>query len=219
MLGIRDRIKEAPWYNPDQKVTIGGLGSIGSWLTFMMGRIVNTIYVYDFDHVEENNLGGQLYGKHHISLDKSVATINSSKLYNPKTKIIPRGKFEEGSGVTPITFAGFDNMLARKHMFESWKSMENKELYVDGRLTAEQFWVYAITPDRIERYEKDYLPDDSEIPELPCSFKSTTHISAMIASVMTVMFTNYTNNKKFEENISELPFETKYIAPINLFES
>jgi hypothetical protein len=219
MLGIRDRVKEAPWYNPNQRVTIGGVGSIGSWLSFMIGRIINTIYIYDFDKVEEHNLTGQLFGNAHIGLSKEEAVSNISKIYNPSTDIIFRGKFEENSGVTPITFACFDNMLARKHMFESWKSLDSKELYIDGRLTAEQFWVYAVTPDRIEKYENDFLPDDSEIPDLPCSFKSTTHISAMIASAMTVAFTNYTYNKKYGENILSLPFESKYIAPLNLYET
>ena len=218
MSGSRDRVKEAPWFNPDNQVTIGGLGSIGSWLTFMLGRIINTIYVYDFDIIEEHNMTGQLYGQSHIGQAKADASIILAQEYNPDTTIFSRGKFEEGSPVTPICFACFDNMLARKHMFESWKNRQDRELFVDGRLTAEELWVYNVIPGREDKYEKDYMPTDDQVEELPCSFKSTTHISSMIASLMTVSYTNYISNKKIED-IAELSFETKYIAPINLLKT
>lgn len=214
--GSRDRIKEAPWYQPDQTVTVGGLGSIGSWLVFMLGRIINTIYVYDFDTVEEHNLTGQLFSKGNIGNSKAMATSSVAMEFNPNTSIIGRGKFEEGSAVTDICFAGFDNMKARRDMFDSWKKRESRELFVDGRLTAEQLWVYAVTPDREDEYEKNYLPTDDQVEELPCSFKSTTHISSMIASIMVIMFTNY---RDYKEDLREMPFETKFIAPLMLFET
>ena len=217
-LGLRDRVKEAPWFNPDQSVTIGGLGSIGSWLTLFMGRIINTIYVYDFDKVEEHNLTGQLYGMSHIEMKKDEAVSNVAKIYNPNTTIISRGKFEKGSGVTPICFSGFDNMLARQHMFDSWRSKEDREIFIDGRLTAEQLWVYTVTKENEDLFAKEYMPTDDQVEELPCSFKSTTHISSMIASIMTIAFTSYSLNKKIGEDISNINFETRYIAPLNLFE-
>lgn len=217
-MGSRDKVKEAPWFEPNQSVTVGGLGSIGSWLTFFMGRIVNNIYVYDFDSVEEHNLTGQLYGSNDIGLTKYEAVTNIAKTHNPNTKIISRGKFNEGSGVTPICFSGFDNMLARKHMFDSWKSIKHREIFIDARITAEQLWVYAVTKATEERFDKDYMPTDDQVEELPCSFKSTTHISSMVASLMTVAFTNYTLNKKLGDDIANINFETKYIAPLNLFE-
>lgn len=209
--GSRDRFKEAPWYNPDQAVAIGGLGSIGSWLTLFMGRLVNKIYVYDFDTIEEHNLSGQLYGKDDIGNYKQDATKNVASIYNPNTNIIKRGKFEEGSGVTKVSFACFDSMKARRDMFESWRKIDDRELFIDGRLTAEELWVYAVTPDTEEKYDNEYLLSDDEIDELPCSFKSTTHISAMLASYMTTVFTNHSHNKIIED-VREMPFEITYRA-------
>lgn len=218
MSQYRERFKDAFWYDPQVKVTIGGLGSIGSWLTIFIGRLVDNIYVYDFDRVENINLAGQAYGESHVSMYKAEAIKDMNENdYNPTTTIHIRGKFEEGSAVTPICFSGFDNMLARKHMFESWKSRDDKEIFIDARLTAEEYWVYAVTPDKINRYQ-ELLKDDSEIEELPCSFKTTTHISSMVASTMTVMFTNYLSNKK-SEDIRNLPFQTIYRAPLNIYES
>jgi len=217
LVGSRDRFKEAPWFNPEQVVTVGGLGSIGSWLTFFLGRIVDKIYVYDFDVIETHNMSGQLYGQHHLNMEKSEATKSIASGFNPNTTIVERGKFEEGNGVNPICFSCFDNMEARKNMFESWLQLDKKELFVDGRLTAEQLWVYAVTPDREDDY-RDYLFDDDEIEELPCSFKSTTHISSMIASHMTVMFTNYLHNKQID-NIRDLPLEVSYTASMTMQEN
>jgi hypothetical protein len=217
IVGSKDRFKEAVWFNPDQVITVGGLGSIGSWLTLFMGRLVNKAYVYDFDRVEESNLGGQLYSVTDIGKYKHNAIINHCSHHSPDAEVISRGKFEEGSGVTPICFSGFDNMLARKHMFESWKQLEDRELFVDGRLTAEELWVYAVIKGREAKYEK-FLFSDDEVEELPCSFKSTTHISSMIASLMVVAFTNYCSNKIHKDS-AEVTFETIYRAPLNMFEA
>jgi len=213
---IRDRVKEAPWYNPDQRITIGGLGSIGSWLCLLMGRLVNTIYVYEFDEIEAHNLTGQHFSFNEIGRTKTGACQEQATQYNPNTEIIGRGKFEEGSGVTPICFSCFDSMKARKDMFESWKKLDDREIFIDGRLTAEQLWVYAVTPGREEQYEK-YLFSDDEVDELPCSFKSTSHISAMIASYMVTCFTNYCSNKKMDD-MADLPFEISFTAPLFMFE-
>ena len=215
--GTRDRFKEAPWYDPEQTVTVGGLGSIGSWLTFMLGRLVNKIYVYDFDVIEAHNLSGQLYGESHVGDSKSASIISISSDFNPNTVIAERGEFTKDSGVTPISFSCFDNMEARRYMFENWKDLDNPELFVDGRLTAEQLWVYAVTPDKIDDFE-EYMFTDDEMEDLPCSFKSTTHISSMIASYMTVMFTNYLHNKQIED-IRELPLETTFTAPMTMQET
>lgn len=213
----RDRFKEAPWFNPKMKVTVGGLGSIGSWLTLMLGRLINDIYVYDFDRVEENNLGGQFYGQGNIGEEKEQATKKIAGSLNPNVAIHRRGKFEEGSPVTDICFACFDNMEARRHMFDSWATREGT-LFIDGRLTAEQFWVYTVTPDRIEEYVEGYLLEDEDFDDLPCSYKSTTHVSAMLASSMTVAFTNYLHNQ-IVEDIRDLPFETSFIATMNMYKT
>lgn len=216
--GVRDRFKQAMWFNPEVEVTIGGLGSIGSWLTIMMGRLVDTIYTYDFDLIEEHNLSGQLYGSKQIGKPKQKATEDINSSFNPNTKIIGRGTFKKGSGVTPITFACFDSMAARKLMFDSWMALgDQRNLYVDGRLTAEQFWAYAVVPGKEKEYLENYMFNDDEVDDLPCSFKSTTHISAMLASSMTVMFTNYLANNKITD-IANFPFEVKYIAPLTRYE-
>ena len=57
-----DRFKDAPWFpERDEVVMIGGAGGIGSWLTFLLVRAGFKPTVYDFDVIEEHNIGGQLF--------------------------------------------------------------------------------------------------------------------------------------------------------------
>ena len=43
---------------------------------------------------------------------------------------------------------------------------------------------------------KKTLFEDSEVPDLPCTMKQTSHIAAMIATHITSLFLNYITNKK-----------------------
>ena len=53
-----DRFKDAPWFpQRDELVMIGGAGGIGSWLSFFLVRAGFKPTVYDFDVIEEHNLG------------------------------------------------------------------------------------------------------------------------------------------------------------------
>ena len=52
------RFKDAPWFPvASEPVLIGGAGGIGSWLTFFLAKIGFSPIVYDFDTIEEHNLG------------------------------------------------------------------------------------------------------------------------------------------------------------------
>ena len=120
----------------------------------------------------------------------------------------------------PIMISCFDNMEARKQMFAAWKEdvstcrEENKHKYIfiDGRLNAEQYQVFVVTPDRIEDYEK-YLFDDSEIPDDgACSYRQTSHFAAMIAARMTQCLTNFFANQVAPDTY-ELPFLIEEAGP------
>lgn len=213
---FRSRFSDATWYDPAQQVCIGGLGSIGSWLTFYMGRIINNIITYEMDLLESHNLSGQLYGKHQVGKTKFEALKSTMSLFCPECTIQNYGEYRVGGATLPITFVGYDSMSARKNMFEAWKKLDNREIFIDGRITAEDFWVYVVVPGREEEYEK-YLFDDSEVDDLPCSFKSTSHISSMLASFMVTMFTNYVSNRQHDGvEIYSLPFETVFNAPLSM---
>ena len=120
-------------------------------------------------------------------------------------------------------FSAFDNMKARKDMFEAWKAYleewksdggSDTPVFIDGRLTMEQLQIFCVTPDKISEYEA-HLFDDSEVPDAPCTLKQTSHSAAMIASHMVAFFTNHIANNNIGETDRALPFMWEYFIPIN----
>jgi len=222
----KSRFRDADWFSKIEESTIpivvGGAGGIGSWLTMLLTRVIpktTPLFLYDFDYVEEVNMAGQLFKRQHIGLSKIQAVTNIVVDFNNYKNIQQMMvEFDEQSLISPIAFAAFDNMKARKVMFESWKKEikghEDNAIFIDGRLLAEQFQVFYVTPDRIDKYEK-HLFDDTEVEDQNCSYKQTSHFAAAIAAKMVQGFTNW-----FIQDICELPFKYEefgslFLATIN----
>jgi len=216
-----NRFKDAPWFpENDEHCMVGGAGGIGSWLTFFLVRAGFKPVVYDFDIIEEHNLGGQLFRKNDIGRKKVEALndiINSYCDYQINS-------FSERITIDSPThhfcFSAFDNMKARKDFFNVWKqSIPNcpvKPIFIDGRLTMEQLQIFSVTPDTMDEYEKEHLFDDSEVEDEPCTMRQTSHTAAMIASHMTSIFTNHITNIYERMTVRDVPFYYEFFTPVNL---
>lgn len=210
------RFKDCPWHQDKfPNVSIGGVGGIGSWLAFFLGRIGANMDLYDFDTIDYTNMGGQLYPVQGIGRPKTKVIKEEIRRFSGTVGIREMGRLSEKSSVHSICFAAFDSITARRQMFEAWKRsnehvrLTRPQLFVDGRMTVESFQMYIVTPDRLKEYEET-LFDDSSIPEPACSLKATSHIGAMIGSVMTQAFTNYMTNYLTGMDMRDLPFEKRY---------
>lgn len=218
----KSRFRDASWFekidNFQLPIIIGGAGGIGSWLTLFLARMLPSsgyIFLYDFDNVEEVNMAGQLFAKEHINRPKVDAIKDIVERFTDYTKLSCQNeKYVKDSLKSPVMFSAFDNMEARKVMFENWKTeaklAPEQAIFIDGRLLAEQLQVFYVTPDRIEEYEK-YLFDDSEVEDVNCSYKQTTHFAAAIAAKMVQGFTNW-----LVKDESEIPFGYEEIGSIFL---
>jgi hypothetical protein len=208
------RFGDAPWANKSQKIVVGGAGGIGSWTCLALARAGHQLFVYDMDTVDQNNIGGQLYGPKHIGKKKTEALDEMIKLL-ADVRINQFDKFTEDSFASPITVSAFDNMAARQAMFKVWKEQPDKKVFIDGRCTAEYFEVFCVQSDEdIELYEKEYLFDDGEANELPCSFKASTHNSMGIA----YQLTGALNNVLSEIPIRPVHFRTRSNIALFLYE-
>jgi molybdopterin/thiamine biosynthesis adenylyltransferase len=220
MIDIRNRFKDAPWFpTHDIYCVVGGAGGIGSWLTFLLSRVGYKAIVFDFDIVEAHNIGGQLYGKSHIGKHKVVALKEIIEDFCDIDLEIHNEAYTPGSMTGSYVFSAFDNMKARRDMFERWlllNSSNPNAIFIDGRLTMEQLQVFCVTPDQAEMYREDHLFDDSEVADAPCTLKQTSHSAAMIASEMTAFFTNHITNVKEENKVRSTPFFQEYFIPLNL---
>lgn len=226
------RFSSAIWYDKIQEktITLAGLGGIGSYVAFLLGRMQpEQLIVYDDDIVEAANMSGQLYDSTSIGRSKvsSITSLLASfASFYDVTSFAER--FTQESEATDIMICGFDNMRARRTFFEKWVDRvmhkpeeERKEcLFIDGRLAAEGFQVLCITGDdnfSQQRYAKDYLFSDAEADETICSYKQTTFMANMIGSVMVNLFVNFCANECNPLIPRDLPFYTEYTAETMYF--
>lgn len=221
------RFSSAIWFNKigEQAVTLAGLGGIGSYTAFLLGRLkVDRLIVWDDDTVDNTNLSGQLFSTLDVGRSKagSVARILSDFAQYHRT-VAMNQRYTEESSSTNIMICGFDNMAARKAFYNRWKfhvmslSKEEREkcLFIDGRLAAEEFQVFCIKGSDtylMQKYENEWLFDDTEAEETLCSYKQTSFCANMIASVMVNLFVNFIANQCKPLIERELPFYTNYDA-------
>lgn len=231
------RFKDAPWLvDENLPIIVGGAGGISSWLVLFLSRInidnLLKLYVYDFDKIDEVNLAGQFYKTNQINQYKVDAVKNLALEFCDSEIHAMKEKYDAKSIQTTIMFAGFDNMEARKVMFEKWCNeceevgkavlsgllppFKYKPIFIDGRLLSEQLQILCVTPENRYKYEKEYLFLDSEVPDVSCTFKQTSHIAAMIGSLMVSFFLNHITNCKENNSARYVPFNYEYFLPLNL---
>jgi molybdopterin/thiamine biosynthesis adenylyltransferase len=217
-----DRFKGAPWFQEDVRpaVLIGGAGGIGSWLTLLLNRAGFETHVFDFDSLEAVNMAGQCFM--HKSIGKSkVEALGDVVREICQEEIIPYNEEVTADTMTnDIVFSAFDNMKARSIMFHKWKeeNRNNKQaIFIDGRLTMEQLTIFCIKGGNqveIEEYISKHLFDDSEVEEMDCTLKQTSHGAAMIAAHMVAKFTNWYAGILGKDTSRDYPFFWEYIIPI-----
>jgi molybdopterin/thiamine biosynthesis adenylyltransferase len=210
------RFSELMWYGPTHDIIVGGVGGIGSWLTMLLGRAGYNLYLYDDDVIDETNMAGQLYKFTDIGREKATAVKEAVYDYSENAKVEICGRYEMDSEYCPIMFSCFDNMEARRFMFENWAAADGKSVFIDGRMLAESFQIYAVTPGNEDRY-RETLFDDSDVEEQPCSAKATSHTGATIAGMMMSILTNHLSNVKLDMDIREVPFKTTFEIPLLTF--
>ena len=230
----KTRFSDATWAKTNHLITIGGVGGIGSWLALDLARGgQHELFLYDDDTVEATNLAGQFYGMYDIdnskvnSIRRNINTFcdspghNGNKPTSPTTTVYNE-KYTEDSPTTPVMFSCFDNMKARKIMFENWLKDPDKEIFIDGRMIMEMGEIYTVinTAESIAKY-RETLFDDDDVPPLACSSKATTHNGAIIAGYMISILNNYTANKIMNIDMRSVPSRLDYdlmTFSFNIFE-
>lgn len=227
------RFSGASWfkYFENKNIILAGLGGIGSYVAYLLSKFKPAyLILYDPDKVEFVNLSGQLYSSKDVGNYKSAAICSKIEAYSGYSRYIEcREKFNSTTTPGDIMICGFDNMGARKIFFKSWcqhlKDLDDeakkKCLFIDGRLAAEEFQIFAITGDNdyaINEYKDKYLFSDDEADATVCSYKQTAFCACMIASYMVNLLANFAALMS-GDNFRTLPFKTSYDATIMLFKT
>ena len=221
------RFSSAIWFSKigEQTVTLAGLGGIGSYVAFLLGRLkVSRLVIYDDDIVDETNLSGQLFASQDVGNAKTSGMCRILREFSQYHSVMSRQeRYGTSSPTTDIMICGFDNMMARQTFYSKWKlhvmglSEEDRAkcLFIDGRLAAEEFQVFCIKGSDtylMQKYENEWLFDDNEAEATLCSYKQTSFCANMIASVMVNLFVNFIANQCEPLIERELPFYTNYDA-------
>lgn len=230
------RFSGAVWFEKvqEKRVTLAGLGGIGSYVAFLLSRLKpDEIIMYDYDIVEEANMSGQLYNRGDIGESKVTAITDMMHNYSDFFRITAlTERFTVFSDATDIMICGFDNMEARRVFYTKWSNRvealpeEDRKhcLFIDGRLAAEEFQVLCIRGDdtyNMSRYSREWLFSDSQADSTQCSYKQTTFMANMIGSIIVNLFVNFCANDIEGENAPaierDLPFLTTYDASMMMF--
>lgn len=223
MEDLNKRFRGLEWFDSKStpnKITIGGQGGIGSWLTLMLSKICTKktmILCYDDDVIEEHNIGGQLFSKKSIGSNKAIEMMRMVSNYGIAHVSPMPCRITEKTAATPVMFACFDNIESREMMFEKWLKLKAKnKLFVDGRLLAETYEIFFVTIERADEYRK-HLFKKGELEAVPCTTKQTSHFAAAIAADMIKGYTNWLaiiEEKDPEDSIRQLPFRIKEIGEL-----
>lgn len=229
------RFSSAIWHKKiqEQEIVLAGIGGIGSYVLFLLSRMKpRQIYAYDPDTVEYVNLAGQLYSKNDVGIAKVNSVTRMVHIYSDYYGVSSyMERFTETSPTKNIMICGFDNMAARKLFYSRWKAHVNSKvseeekakcLFIDGRLNAEEFQVLCVTgnnPYAMQKYESDWLFDDSQVEEAVCSYKQTTYMANMIGSVMVNLFTNFCANMCNPLIERDIPFISRYDGATMFFKT
>lgn len=224
--GINARFSEATWIH-NYLVTIGGVGGIGSNVVYLLAKHGISMYLYDADTVELHNVGGQNFDRQDVGLNKCIAMKNKIRKINRGLSLSINEMFINTSTITSIAFACFDNMVARKVFYDAWKKLllsnsdteTNPFILIDGRQNAETLDIYIVTKETMQRYEEEALFDDSEVEDLPCNFKSTTHTGFLTSGLMVSAYTNFMSNFNTKEDVRTLPFRMQFTIPMMYYET
>lgn len=233
------RYSGAPWFNTvsHKSIAVLGVGGIGSWASLLAARLSpQRLDLYDFDEVDTVNLGGQLYrtfdiGRKKVDAAKMIINDFSPYVYtNVWISIVNETNTFAGSHVV---ISCFDNMEARKTVFntinnkiESSGGTYCPELFIDGRLNAEEFEVYAVNlKNKAERdLYQTTLFSDSESASPICSYKQTSFAASMIAAVITNLIVNFYSKQETNHNLADRlqryrPFRVYYNAVTMTFKT
>ena len=173
----------------DFKISVVGCGGIGSNLVFLLARLgFPNVDIYDFDTVEEANIGTQFFRASDIGKPKPQAIcdiVNEffGTKYTPKLK---KAKAIE----TDLLILAVDSMTQRKILVDS----STFDFCIDGRMGGETFNLYSFFDFERDRYFETWFPS-SEAVNVACTERSTGYNTFGMASFIANLVKKYNNEE------------------------
>jgi len=207
MVGLTT-VKQDAFINSEKvqnwKCKIFGAGSIGSIMATQLAKTgFKDITLYDYDTVDEDNIGSQEYRLSHIGMKKTEAIQNLLKEDYGFEVAAVEGKITEETVITPeentIYFCAFDSLEGRNLVWNKLKDFP--VVWGESRigLTAQRFYFVDLRnrdEDWIKEYEKQLDPKGPRT-ELKCGEKGTYSSNAELVGKIVRQCVNIAEDKDF----------------------
>jgi len=214
------------------KVKVFGIGSIGSIMIKQLALLgFQDITGYDFDKVEDDNIGSQEFRGEHVGMTKTEAIQKLMKGdFDFDVKVVD-GKITEETKLYPeentVYFCAFDSLEARKLLWD--KLNKYPVVWGESRIgrTAQRYYFVDLrTKDEkwVEEYEK-LLDPKGPRTELKCGEKGCYSSNAELVGKICKQFINLAEDKPIiplyvgewgepeciaRKPVQEVPKEIKY---------
>jgi molybdopterin/thiamine biosynthesis adenylyltransferase len=180
--GLIDPSDASKW-----QVVLIGCGGLGSFIGPLVSKLgIGELHLYDFDTVEESNIGGQNFIPSEINKLKidCVASrcIGTVSTFWERVDINTEYKLSKPT----IFISAVDNMKTRQDIYHSVKNLTNARCIIDPRMGGEIGKVEycdLLDMDSRKRYMATLHSDENSTP-LPCSERATSYNAMLISSIV-----------------------------------
>ena len=179
-------------------IHIIGCGSVGSAVAVQLAKMgFGNMHLYDFDIVEDVNIGCQRH---------TVDDIGSNKATASKVAVYLASGFgvqthEQGYTDQPlngIVISAVDVMAVRKSIFEN---APIGTMIIDPRMAATQFDLVTCLKGADDKLYESTLFTDEDSIHTPCTMKSTMFCADILAGMCSFEVFKFTTDKSVDKRI------------------
>lgn len=180
------------------KINIIGCGAVGSAVAVQISKMgFGNIDLWDFDIVEDVNIGCQRHMIRHIGNNKAEATgemVNESSGMYCGVMTVPYS----GQSLSGIVVSAVDVMEVRRKIFDGTQA---GSLIIDPRMAATQFDLLTCVKGKDdEMYEATLFSDDDAV-RAPCTMKSTMFCADILAGMVSFQIFKHNTDKELDKRL------------------
>ncbi|MEO0271515.1 MAG: ThiF family adenylyltransferase [candidate division WOR-3 bacterium] len=187
-------------------VLVIGAGSVGSNIILHLAKMgIKNIGVCDFDTISEENIGVSiLYGFKDIGKNKAMAIkekvldlVDDAVRIHEFTDRIENNK--EIINDFDIVISAVDSISARQNIFNIVLESKNVKLYIDTAMGGMALTAKVVDMsdenDKYKYYRYITSLNDSNVPDIRCTSKSTLHGTSVLAAFVESIIIQYYNSQ------------------------
>lgn len=173
----------------DWPVTLIGAGGIGSLTAIVLAKMgVPILNIYDPQVIDDVNIATQFYGVNNVSMYKVVALKYLIGRFSDETvvndiidRVGPEYIYDPVEFRAPIIISAVDSIKARQDIW-AVVAQERWHWYLDARMSAEVFQLYAVNRARFTAYGDMIMGlKEEDVLNEPCTSKATIYTAAIAA--------------------------------------